>query len=69
MTHRQIHQNGHRRAAILRTVANAKGVYHITCVDGSSQWKIEAGVEGISEAYLLPVLQAVMDQFAFEIEG
>jgi transposase InsO family protein len=47
----------------------AKGVYHITCVDASSQWQIEASVEGISEAYLLPVLQAVMDQFPFEIEG
>ena len=47
----------------------AKGVYHITCVDASSQWQVEASVQGISEAYLLPVLQAVMDQFPFEIEG
>ena len=47
----------------------AKGVYHITCVDASSQWHIEASVEGISEAYLLPVLEAVIDQFPFEIEG
>ncbi len=47
----------------------AKGVYHITCVDASSQWHIEASVEGISEAYLLPVLEAVMDQFPFVIEG
>ena len=47
----------------------AKGVYHITCVDASSQWQVEASVQGISEAYLLQVLQAVMDQFPFEIEG
>jgi len=46
-----------------------KGVYHITCVDSVSQWQVEACVEGISEAFLLPVLQAVIAQFPFEIEG
>jgi len=47
----------------------AKGVYHITCVDSVSQWQIEACVEGISEAFLLPVLESVLAQFPFEIEG
>ena len=46
-----------------------KGVYHITCVDSVSQWQIEACVEGISEAFLLPVLALVMAQFPFEIGG
>ncbi|MEO7955020.1 MAG: integrase [Polaromonas sp.] len=46
-----------------------KGVYHITCVDASSQWQVQACVEGISEAYLLPVLELVIGQFPFEIEG
>ncbi len=46
-----------------------KGVYHITCVDASSQWHVEACVQGISEAFLLPVLEAVIDQFPFVIEG
>jgi hypothetical protein len=46
-----------------------KGVYHITCVDSVSQWQVEACVEGISEAFLLPVLEAVIAQFPFEIEG
>ena len=46
-----------------------KGVYHITCVDSVSQWQIEACVEGISEAFLLPVLELVIAQFPFEIEG
>ena len=46
-----------------------KGVYHITCVDASSQWQVQACVEGISEAFLLPVLQLVMAQFPFEILG
>lgn len=46
-----------------------KGVYHITCVDSVSQWQIEACVEGISEAFLMPVLALVIAQFPFEIAG
>jgi transposase InsO family protein len=46
-----------------------KGVYHITCVDAVCQWQVEACVQGISEAYLLPVLGQVMAQFPFEILG
>ena len=46
-----------------------KGVYHITCVDAVSQWQVQACVQGISEAYLLPVLELVMGQFPFKVEG
>ena len=46
-----------------------KGVYHITCVDEVSQWQVQACVQGISEAFLLPVLALVMAQFPFEIKG
>ena len=46
-----------------------KGVYHITCVDSVSQWQVEACVEGISEAFLLPVLEMMMAQFPFVVEG
>jgi transposase InsO family protein len=46
-----------------------KGVYHITCVDQVCQWQVEACVQGISEAYLLPVLSLVLAQFPFEICG
>jgi len=46
-----------------------KGVYHITCVDAVSQWQVQACVQGISEAFLLPVLEMVIDQFPFRIEG
>ena len=46
-----------------------KGVYHITCVDAESQWQIEASVQGISEAFLLPVLAHVMAGFPFVISG
>jgi transposase InsO family protein len=46
-----------------------KGVYHITCVDEVSQWQVQACVQGISEAYLLPVLALILQQFPFEIVG
>ncbi len=46
-----------------------KGVYHITCADAVSQWQVQACVQGISEAFLLPVLALVISQFPFEIEG
>jgi len=46
-----------------------KGVYHITSVDCVSQWQVQACVEGISEAFLLPVLELVIAQFPFEIAG
>jgi len=46
-----------------------KGVYHITCVDAVSQWQVQACVQGISEAFLLPVLALIMAQFPFEILG
>ena len=46
-----------------------KGGYHITCVDCVSQWQVMACVQGISEAFLLPVLALVMAQFPFVIEG
>ena len=46
-----------------------KGVHHITCVDSISQWQVQACVQGISEAFLLPVLELVIAQFPFVIEG
>jgi len=46
-----------------------KGVYHITCVDAVSQWQVQACVQGISEAFLLPVLAVLISQFPFVIEG
>jgi transposase InsO family protein len=46
-----------------------KGVYHITCVDAVSQWQVQACVQGISEAFLLPVLALIIAQFPFEVRG
>ena len=46
-----------------------KRVDHITCVDAMSQWQAQACVQGISEAFLSPVLALVIAQFPFQIEG
>jgi len=47
----------------------AKGVYHINAVDAVTQWQVVGCASKISEAYLLPVLQAVLAQFPFTILG
>lgn len=47
----------------------AKGVYHINAVDAVTQWQVVGCASKISEAYLLPVLRAVLAQFPFVILG
>jgi hypothetical protein len=42
-----------------------KGVYHINAVDCVTQWELVATCEKISEAYLLPVIEALLDGFPF----
>jgi transposase InsO family protein len=46
-----------------------KGVYHINAVDEVTQWQVIACVPQISEAWLLPALDAMLDQFPFRIRG
>jgi transposase InsO family protein len=46
-----------------------KGVYLINAVDEVTQFQAIFAVEHISEAYLLPVLAAMMDAFPFVIRG
>ena len=46
-----------------------KGVYLINAVDEITQFQAVFAVEHISEAYLLPVLAAMMDAFPFVISG
>src|SRR3989338_3916058 len=44
-----------------------KGVYHIMLVDEVTQWDVVGCVEGISEQFLLPLLEALLDLFPFRI--
>jgi transposase InsO family protein len=46
-----------------------KGVYHINAVDQVTQWEVVGATSQISEAYLLPVLKAMLEQFPFRIRG
>jgi len=46
-----------------------KGVYHINAVDTVTQWQVVGCASKISEAFLMPVLEAILHQFPFVILG
>jgi transposase InsO family protein len=46
-----------------------KGVYHINAVDTVTQWQVVGCAAKISEQYLIPVLEAMLHQFPFRIQG
>ena len=46
-----------------------KGVYHINAVDEVTQWQVVGATAQLSEAWLMPVLEAILAQFPFRILG
>jgi transposase InsO family protein len=46
-----------------------KWVYHINAVDEVTQWQVIGAAAYISEAWLIPVLEAMLRQFPFRIMG
>jgi transposase InsO family protein len=50
-------------------LGGVKGAYHINAVDQVTQWQVVGATEQISEAYLQPVLEAMLRQFPFHIRG
>jgi hypothetical protein len=44
-------------------------VYHINAVDEVTQWQVVGATAQISEAWLIPVLEAMLRQFPFRILG
>jgi transposase InsO family protein len=46
-----------------------KGLYHINAVDEVTQWQVVGATAQISEAWLIPVLEAMLEQFPFRILG
>ena len=44
-----------------------KGVYHINAVDEVTQFEVLCTVEKISEQFLIPVLETMLDKFPFKI--
>jgi hypothetical protein len=47
----------------------SKGVYHINAVDEITQWQVVGATAHLSEAWLLPVLEAMLAQFPFRLRG
>jgi hypothetical protein len=46
-----------------------KGVYHINAVDEVTQWEVVGAAAQIGEAWLFPLLEAMLAQFPFRIRG
>jgi len=46
-----------------------KGIYHINAVDEVTQWQIVAATPQISEYWLIPLLEQLLEQFPFVIRG
>ena len=46
-----------------------KGIYHINAVDEVTQWEIVAATPQISELWLIPLLETMLQQFPFVIRG
>jgi hypothetical protein len=46
-----------------------KGLYHINAVDEVTQWEIVAATPQISEYWLIPLLEQLLEQFPFMILG
>ncbi|MGH7240230.1 MAG: integrase [Candidatus Saccharimonadales bacterium] len=44
-----------------------KGVYHVNLVDEITQWEVTVCVEGISERFMIPALEAALGWFPFVI--
>jgi transposase InsO family protein len=47
----------------------SKGVYHINAVDEVTQWEVLGATLAISETWLEPVLEAMLEEFPFPILG
>ena len=45
------------------------GLYHINAVDTLTQWQVVGCCETISEAHVIPVLEAILHQFPFRVRG
>jgi hypothetical protein len=44
-------------------------VYHVNAVDEVTQWQVVGATAHISEAWLIPVLEAMLRQLPFRILG
>jgi transposase InsO family protein len=47
--------------------SEGKGIYHINAVDEVTQWQVVLATPRISEAWLMPLLKSILQQFPFVI--
>ena len=64
-------QPGYLRAGTVHQgdTSTREGLYHINAVDALTQWQIVGCCQTISESHLIPVLEAMLHQFPFLIQG
>ena len=53
--------------SIRATGPEGKGIYHINAVDEVTQWEVVLATPRISEAWLMPLLESILQQFPFAI--
>lgn len=49
--------------------ATRPGLYHINAIDTVTQWQVVGCCQTISEAHVMPVLEAILHQFPFQVRG
>ena len=55
--------------ALSRRTLSSEAIYHINAVDEVTQWQVVGATPAISEAWLEPLLKAMIEQFPFRIRG
>ena len=64
-----VHQGDHDGAKACPRMSPSGGVYHINMVDDVTQFQFVGSVQAISERFLLPVLEGLIEAFPFVVQG
>ena len=68
-THNAMHQGDLDGAKACPRMSPSGGVYHINMVDDVTQFQFVGTVQAISERFLLPVLEGLIEAFPFVVQG
>ena len=64
-----VHQGDQDGAKACPRMSLSGGVYHVNMVDDVTQFQLVGTVQAISERFLLPVLEGLIEAFPFVIQG
>ncbi len=64
-----VHQGDHDGAKACPRMSPSGGVYHINMVDDVTQFQFVGTVQALSERFLLPVLEGLIEAFPFVVQG